>query len=235
VLELDDVRKHYPGPDGAAIRAVDGVSLTVERGELVALYGPSGSGKSTLLFLAAGIARPDDGAVRFDGRDLATHTRREATRYRRRELGFVFQTPMLAPGLQAIDNAALKLLASGMGRGDARRRAMPLLERLGLEGRARHAATQLSRGEQQRLALARALANEPRLLLADEPTGNLDTRRGGEVFALLAELCRERAVGVLLVTHDPSAAQHADRVLGLRDGRVSAGLPDSARAVSQEP
>jgi putative ABC transport system ATP-binding protein len=231
VLELDDIRKRYPGPDGKAIHAVDGVSLTVAPSELVALYGPSGSGKSTLLFVAAGIARPDGGVVRFDGRNLATLSRRDATRYRRQELGFVFQAPMLAPRLQAIDNAGLKLIADGMTRRDARRRVMPLLERLGIDDRARQDASQLSRGQQQRLALARALANEPRLLLADEPTGNLDTQSGREVFALLAELCRERTVGVLLVTHDPSAADHADRVLRLRDGRLEARMPDATETL----
>jgi putative ABC transport system ATP-binding protein len=221
VLELRDVRKHYPVPRGPAIRAVDGVSLTVAAGELVALYGPSGSGKSTVLMLAAGIARPDAGAVLFDGCDLAQLSRTEAARYRRSSLGFVFQSFRLVPGLTAIDNAALKLVAGGMSRREARRRAVPLLDRLGIAKSADQRVEALSRGERQRVAIARALANEPRLLLADEPTGSLDSNAGGEVLALLAELCRERDLGVVLVTHDPAGAELADRLYALRDGLLA--------------
>jgi putative ABC transport system ATP-binding protein len=220
VLELQDVRKHYAGPDGETIRAVDGVSLTVAPGELVALYGPSGSGKSTLLMLAAGIATPDAGAVRFDGCDLSTLSRRAATRHRRTHVGFVFQSLRFVAGLPAIDNAAMKLMAEGATRQEARRRVAPLLERLGIERCAEQRVSQLSRGEAQRVALARALSNDPRLVLADEPTGNLDSARGAEVLRLLGEICRERAVGVLLVTHDPAGVAYADRVHGLRDGRL---------------
>jgi ABC-type lipoprotein export system ATPase subunit len=221
LLELRDVRKHYTGADGAPIRAVDGVSLTVAHGELVGVYGPSGSGKSTLLMLAAGIARPDAGTVLFEGRDLARLSRAEAARYRRTRVGFVFQSFRLTPGLTAIDNAALKLVTGGVSRRDSRRRVAPLLERLGIGARAQERLDALSRGERQRVAIARALANEPRLLLADEPTGSLDSRAGGEVLTLLAELCRERDLGVVLVTHDPAATDAADRVLMLRDGVLS--------------
>ena len=220
MLELRSVEKRFDGLDGETIRAVDGVSLTVTRGELVAIYGPSGSGKSTLLFLAAGIARPDAGSVLFDGHDLASLSRRAAARHRRSELGFVFQSSRLVPGLSAIDNAALKLMTEGASRNEARRRVAPLLERLGVVRRAEHRATQLSRGERHRVALARALSNDPRLVLADEPTGSLDSQRGQEVLALLAEVCRERDIGVVLVTHDPAGAEVADRVQRLRDGRL---------------
>jgi len=227
VLELRDVRKHYLGPNGAAIRAVDGVSLSVGAGELVALHGPSGSGKSTLLMVAAGIARPDSGTVLFDGRELASLSRADAARHRRTQLGFVFQSFRLTPGLTAIDNAALKLVAGGMTRQSARRRAAPLLDRLGIGERAEHRVGALSRGERQRVAIARALANEPRLLLADEPTGNLDSRTGAEVLALIGEICRERDVGVMLATHDPAAAAMADHAYVLRDGTLTrqAALP----------
>jgi putative ABC transport system ATP-binding protein len=225
LLELREVRKHYVGPDGAAIRAIDGVSLTVSPNEMVAVYGPSGSGKTTLLFLAAGIAQPDAGTVQFDGRDLGRLSRRQAARHRRSEIGFVFQSSRLVPGLSAIDNAALKLMAEGAGRTDARRRVLPLLDRLGLDARAQHRATELSRGERHRVALARALSNDPRLVLADEPTGSLDSRRSEEVLALLAEICHERAIGVVLVTHDPAAARIADRVRSLSDGRLVAHAP----------
>ena len=230
MLELSDVRKHYTGPDGETIRAVDGVSLTVARGSFVALYGPSGSGKTTLLLLAAGVVRPQAGTIRFAGVDLAALSQREAARYRHRELGFVFQSPRLVPGLSAIDNAGLKLLAGGASRREARRRVAPLLEQLGLERRARHVASQLSRGERQRVALARALANEPQLVLADEPTGNLDSQRGSEVLALLTERCRERQIALLLATHDPAAADFADQAHTLRDGRLLPHAPDRAEA-----
>jgi putative ABC transport system ATP-binding protein len=135
-------------------------------------------------------------------------------------LGFVFQAPRLVPGLNAIDNAAIKLLGAGAGRADARRRVVPLLDRLGLEARAFQRADRLSHGERHRVALARALSNDPRLVLADEPTGSLDSQRSREVLALLAEVCRERDVGVVLVTHDPVGADVADRVHTLRDGRL---------------
>lgn len=230
MLELRDVRKHYTGPNRETIRAVDGVSLTVGPGELVAIYGPSGSGKSTLLFLAAGIARPDGGSVHYDGRDLATLSRRAAARHRRAEIGFVFQSSRLVPGLSAIDNAALKLMADGADRTAARRRVLPLLERLDLGARADHRALQLSRGERHRVALARALSNDPRLVLADEPTGSLDSRHGEEVLRLLAEVCHERAIGVVLVTHDPSGAHVAGRVHALRDGRLDPRGAPSADA-----
>jgi putative ABC transport system ATP-binding protein len=220
VLELRSVSKRFAGLDGEPIRAVDDVSLTIAAGELVAIYGPSGSGKSTLLFLASGIARPDAGSVLFEGQDLSTHSRRAAARHRRSALGFVFQSSRLVPGLSAIDNAALKLMAEGASRTEARRRVAPLLERLGILKRAEHRATQLSRGERHRVALARALSNDPRLVLADEPTGSLDSQRSQEVLMLLGEVCREHGVGVLLVTHDPAGVNVADRVHRLRDGRL---------------
>jgi putative ABC transport system ATP-binding protein len=226
VLELRAVRKHYAGPDSETIRAVDDVSLSVEPGQFVALYGPSGSGKSTLLFLAAGLTQPDAGSVHFAGRDLATLSRREASRHRSSALGFVFQSTRLVPGLSAIDNASLKLLAEGASRIEARRRVAPLLDRLGLGGRAEQRASQLSRGERHRVALARALANEPRLVLADEPTGSLDSQRSREVLALLAEISREQAVSVVLVTHDAASAGFADRIHSLRDGRLVAHVPE---------
>jgi putative ABC transport system ATP-binding protein len=219
MLQLEDVVKHYRVGDGETVRAVDGVSLSVSRGELVALYGPSGSGKTTLLMLIAGLLAPDSGSVIFNGREISTLTTRERARYRRSELGFIRQSLDLIPGVRADDNAALKLLAT-CGRRDAQRQIGPLLERLGLNGRALQRAEQLSMGERQRVMIARALSTEPSLVLADEPTGSLDTDRGQEVLALLAEVCHEREVGVLLVTHDPRAAAFADQVHALRDGRL---------------
>ncbi|HEX4804896.1 MAG TPA: ABC transporter ATP-binding protein [Conexibacter sp.] len=223
-LELRDVVKHYR-VGGEAVRAVDGVTLAIDPGEVVALYGPSGSGKTTLLLLAAGLLAPDAGAARFGGRDLATLTPHEAAEYQRRDVGFVSQSFDLLPGVPALDNAAVKLLADRVPLAAARREARPWLEQVGLGDRARHLPAQLSGGERQRVAIARALANGPRLVLADEPTGNLDTRRGREVLALLLRVSRDRRAAVLLVTHDALAAELADRVLTLRDGRLAPDAP----------
>ncbi len=220
MLELREVVKTYASGD-EQVRAADAISLLVEPGELVALYGPSGSGKTTLLLLAAGILRPDSGRVRFGGRDVAAMSEREAADYRLRDVGMVFQSFHLIPGATALDNATVKLLGRHAARRDARRRAQPWLDRVGIgEKAARHPA-RLSAGERQRVAVARALATEPRLLLADEPTGNLDSESGRRVLALLAEVCHVQGLAVLLATHDPAAVDFADRVLQLRDGRLS--------------
>jgi len=210
-LELRDVVKHYVSGE-ETVRAADGVSLTVAPGEIVALYGPSGSGKTTLLLLAAGLLSPDQGDVRFEERSVANLPR---------SLGFVFQSFHLMPAVPALDNATLKLLADGLSPGEARTRASTWMARLGLADRAHHPPERMSMGERQRVAIARALANEPRLILADEPTGNLDSERSRQTLSLLAGICRERSVGMLLVTHDPEAVEFADRVCDLRDGRLS--------------
>jgi putative ABC transport system ATP-binding protein len=221
VLELRELVKHFPAVSGAPVRAVDGVSLSVPAGEFIALYGPSGSGKTTLLMLIAALLRPDAGSVTLGKRDISKLSDREAARYRLHELGFVRQALNLIPGATALDNAALKLMGTDIGAREARRRIVPLIDRLGLSERGAHRAEQLSMGERQRVMIARALSTEPKLLLADEPTGSLDTERGQQVLALLAETCRERNVAVVLVTHDPQAASFADRVFSLRDGRLA--------------
>jgi ABC-type lipoprotein export system ATPase subunit len=223
-LELRDVVKHYPAA-GEVVRAVDGVTLTVELGEVVALYGPSGSGKSTLLLLAAGLIAPDAGAVRFDDRDVGALLPEELADYQRRDVGFVSQSIDLLAGVPAVDNAAVKLLADRVPLGAARRETVPWLERVGLGDRMSHVPARLSGGERQRVAIARALVNGPQLVLADEPTGSLDSRRGGEVLALLVQVARLRRAAVVLVTHDPQAAEVADRVLSLRDGRLAPYAP----------
>jgi len=227
MLQLDELVKHYRVGEGEIVRAVDGVCLSVAEGELVALYGPSGSGKTTLLMLIAGLLIPDGGSVTVNGRDVSRLSARERAHYRRTDLGFIRQSLDLIPGVRADDNAALKLLAS-TGRRDAQRRVAPLLERLGLERCAQQRTEQLSMGERQRVMIARALSTEPKLVLADEPTGSLDTDRGREVLGLLAEVCHERDVGVLLVTHDPRAAVFADHVHALRDGRLVEYEPSDA-------
>jgi len=220
VLELRDLVKHYPAPGGESVRAVDGVSLTVAPGETVALYGPSGSGKTTLLLMIAMLLEPTAGSVLIGGRDVASLSEREASHFRLSELGFIRQSFDLLPGVSAIDNATLKLLKT-MRWGAARREIAPLLERLGLTERMRHRSETLSMGERQRVMIARALSTEPRLLLADEPTGSLDSKRGREVLELLRSLCREQGVAAVIVSHDPMAADYADRVLALRDGILS--------------
>jgi putative ABC transport system ATP-binding protein len=218
VLELRELSKHFRVGEGEPIRAVDEVSLSLETGELLALYGPSGSGKSTLLMLVAALLRPDSGAVLLDGREISALSEAQAANYRLHELGFISQTADLLAGARVIENAALKLWLSD--RREAEERVRPLLERLGLGERLMHRSEQLSIGERQRLMIALALSMKPRLVLADEPTGSLDTQRSDEVLALLREVCEEQQVAVLLVTHDPQAAAFADRVLELRDGRL---------------
>jgi putative ABC transport system ATP-binding protein len=222
-LALRDVVKHYPG-GGETVRAVDGVSLEVPAGELVALYGPSGSGKTTLLLLAAGLMAPDSGSVLFDGRDIGGLSSRESARYRLLDVGFVFQSFHLMPGASALDNALIKLPVSGYTVREAREKSIPWLVRLGLGDRLEHRPDELSMGERQRVAIARALVGEPRLLLADEPTGNLDSARTREILALLRDICHERRIPGLLVTHDVEAISFVDRILTLRDGRLLAGV-----------
>jgi len=207
------------------VRAVDGVSLHVRPGEMVALYGPSGSGKTTLLLMVATLLAPTGGRVVIAGRDVSGMSEREASHFRLSELGFIRQNFDLLPGVSAIDNAILKLLKTVRWR-QAQRQITPLLERLGLGERLDHRAETLSMGERQRVMIARALSTEPSLLLADEPTGSLDSQRSREVLALLRELCRERGVACLLVSHDPLAAGYADRVLALRDGKLTDFEPD---------
>jgi putative ABC transport system ATP-binding protein len=230
MLELRELVKHFPVASGAPVRAVDGISLSVPPGEFVALYGPSGSGKTTLLMLIAALLQPDAGAVLLGKRDVSRLSDDDAARYRLHDLGFVRQSLNLIPGATALDNAALKLMGTDIGAREARRRILPLIDKLGLAERREHRAEQLSMGERQRVMIARALSTEPKLLLADEPTGSLDTERGRQVLALLAETCRERNVAVVLVTHDPQAAAFADRVFSLRDGRLIEDAPAQASA-----
>jgi len=206
----------------AFVDALRGVDLSIERGEFVALVGPSGSGKSTVLNLIGGLDRPTGGEVWIDGVELGTTDERTLTRHRREHVGFVFQTFNLLPRLTAKENVALPLMFSGVPRRERLDRARALLESVGLGQRLTHRPGQLSGGEQQRVAIARALVGHPALLLADEPTGNLDTTTGAEIMALLKDLNQERELTLLVVTHDPEVASFADRIVTLRDGRVEA-------------
>jgi putative ABC transport system ATP-binding protein len=222
-LELHDVIKRYP-TGGEVLNAIDGVSLSIAPGEFVGLYGPSGSGKTTLLTIAAAIRQPDAGMVVFDGQVVSGLSTSDSARYRREQLGIVFQSFHLSPGASALDNAAFKLFSLGMRLDQARRTARPWLERVGLSHRLQHKPAEMSMGERQRVAIARALASNPRLLLADEPTGNLDSKRSREILSMLAEISAERNIPALLVTHDPQAVSFVNRVCTLRDGRLSEGL-----------
>src|ERR1700727_559945 len=228
MLELEEVVKRYRnGPE--EVRALDGISLEIAPGEMLALQGPSGSGKTTLLLLAAAALRADAGSVRFNGADLTAMSEQQAAQYRLAEVGLISQNSHLMAHVTAVENAATKLLLGGIPLTRAREQALHWLERVGVAERAERTPEQLSGGERQRVAIARALGGEPKLILADEPTANLDSQRSQEIVALLAELARERGASVLLVTHDAQAAAAAARTLGLRDGPPDPGrLEESA-------
>jgi putative ABC transport system ATP-binding protein len=218
MLTVDSVVKRYQDGDGNFITAVDEVTLTICPGDFIALYGPSGSGKTTLLDLIAGFQAPDAGTIKLDGRDIAEFSAREHADYLLRKLGIVGQPEELMPGATARENARLKLLRTDARRAD--RLIEPLLRQLGLQDRMDHPTSKLSMGERQRVLIAQALSLDPEIVLADEPTGNLDTIRSREVLSLLRDLCLQHDAAVLLATHDPQAATFADRVYELRDGRL---------------
>ena len=219
MLEARDVTKTYV-QGRRRVEAVRGVSLRVEAGEMVVLLGPSGSGKSTLLHLLGGLDLPTTGDVRFLGNDLASLSDDSLTRLRRTEIGLVFQFFNLLPTLTAAENAALPLLLDGAPRRGALERAGAALERVGLAERAAHFPEELSGGEQQRVAIARALTTRPRVLLADEPTGNLDSASGREILEILRGMADDGERAVVMVTHDEHAAEIGDRRVRLRDGRI---------------
>jgi putative ABC transport system ATP-binding protein len=207
--------------DGVEVRALDGVDLEVAPGDSLAIMGPSGSGKSTLLGLLGGLDRPTSGTLRFQGRDVTRLSDDELAVVRNRVVGFVFQSFQLLPRTPAAGNVGLPLVYRGLGRAERRRRAVEALEAVGLGHRLQHRPSQLSGGEQQRVAIARALVTEPAMLLADEPTGNLDSRSGDEVLDLLVRLHDERGVAVVVVTHDPAVAARLRRRVTVHDGRLT--------------
>jgi putative ABC transport system ATP-binding protein len=203
------------------VQALRSVNLRVGKGQFVALVGPSGSGKSTLLNLVGGLDHPTSGQLWVDGEELSASKEKALTEHRRRRVGFVFQSFNLLPRLTAVENVALPLMFVGVSERERIERAGQFLDQVGLSGRLDHRPTQLSGGEQQRVAIARALINHPAIILADEPTGNIDTTTGAEIMALLRRLNREQGVTLLLVTHDPEAASFADRIIQLRDGQIA--------------
>jgi putative ABC transport system ATP-binding protein len=240
LYELEGVGRRY-GQGSTEVRALEGMDLRIAAGEFVVVAGPSGSGKTTLLQLLGALDRPTDGVVRFEGRDLRGLGDRELAKLRLSELGFVFQQFNLIPTLTARQNVEAALAPTGVDASARHLRAGELLEAVGLAARSEHLPSQLSGGEQQRVAIARALANDPRVLLADEPTGNLDTTTGREILALLRQLADSRGLTIVVVTHDPTIADDAPRVVHMRDGRPVAGdelvaaQPESGGAPGSPP
>ena len=237
-IEIRGLTKVF-GSGETAVRALDGVDLTIERGEMVAIMGPSGSGKSTLLHLLGALETPSSGTIALGGRRFDGLDDRELTLMRREGIGFVFQFFNLLPSLTAEENVLLPALIAGVRDDATAARAGALLDRVGLAGRAAHLPSELSGGEQQRVSIARALLMEPELVLADEPTGNLDSKSEAQVLQLLAELNRSEGHTIVMVTHDPDAAAVAGRVVLMRDGRIESdglarGLLDRLRRIRED-
>ena len=235
MVELTALGKVYSG--AASFRALDGVTFTIPTGEFAAIVGPSGCGKSTLLNVLGLMDRPTEGGYRLDGQGVESLTDSERTLVRRDKLGFVFQSFNLLPRMTALQNVTLPMGYAGVGRKQRLERGMSLLARVGLKGKEAQTPLQLSGGERQRVGIARALANEPKLLLADEPTGNLDTKTSAEIMALFHEL-HDEGLTMIVVTHDPGIANQADRILRVRDGKIVSDerpAPGERRAAPRLP
>ena len=219
LIELKGITRHY-GSGEALVRALDGVDLAIGKGEFVAIMGPSGSGKSTAMNIIGCLDRPTGGSYRFNGVEVGTLDQDQRAILRRHFLGFVFQGFNLLPRTTALENVELPLIYKGQPKGERRARAMDALARVGLQGREHHSPAELSGGQQQRVAIARALASEPMVILADEPTGNIDTKRSVEIMELLVQLNRDAGLTIVMVTHEEDMAAFANRLVVFTDGRV---------------
>lgn len=232
MIEIQDIYKSFGN-----LQVLGGVSLTVGRGEIVAIVGPSGAGKTTLLQIAGSLDRPDSGSVTYDGVDITGLKERRLAEFRNRNIGFIFQFHELLPEFTALENVAMPGLIAGRRRKEVMEEARELLTLLGLADRLEHRPAELSGGEKQRTAIARALINNPRIVLADEPTGSLDSHNREEIHAIISRLCATRGHTFLIVTHDPTLASIAHRVVSMADGRITSisnRLPDTANE-STEP
>jgi len=228
IVELENVVKVYELGEGVKVEALRGVNLEIEKGELVSIQGPSGSGKTTLLNMIGGLDKPTSGRVVIDGVDITPLSERALARFRREKIGFIFQFFNLVPLLTALENVELPMIFAGkLSDEEIRERAIELLTLVGLEKRIHHRPTQLSGGEQQRVAIARALANEPSIILADEPTGNIDQATGQKIIRLIRDLNETLEQTFIIVTHDPTVAKSTKRNLYLRDGKIVEKLPEA--------
>ncbi|MDY0340254.1 MAG: ABC transporter ATP-binding protein [Coriobacteriia bacterium] len=231
VLETRDVTKTYV-LEGIEVNALRGVDVAIRKGEMVSIMGPSGSGKSTLMHIVGLLDRPTSGQVILDGADVSRLSQNELAELRNRHIGFVFQSFNLLPRTSALTNVELPLVYGGVGGSERTRRSREALERVGLGDRLGHTSAQLSGGQQQRVAIARALVNNPSIVLADEPTGNLDSKSGVEVMATLQGL-HEQGITVILVTHDDQVARHANRIIRVFDGQVKADVDVTDRVLAK--
>jgi putative ABC transport system ATP-binding protein len=221
LIRIENLQRHFLMGD-EMVRALDGFNTIIEAGELLAIMGPSGSGKSTLLYLLGGLDRPTEGRIWVNGIEISALEENALALYRRQEIGFIFQSFHLIPTMTALENVALPMVFAGISERERGARASDLLARVGLADRMHHKPTELSGGQQQRIAVARALVNNPSIILADEPTGNLDSQTGAEIMGLLAQLNEDEKRTILIVSHDPAVTDYAARAIHLLDGKLVA-------------
>lgn len=219
MIQLSGVTKTYKMGD-ETIYAMNKVNLVVEKGEFIAIVGPSGSGKSTLANIIGGLDSPNSGKVVVEGEDLASRNDHDLSKYRNKKVGFIFQTFNLQPGYTALENVTIPLIFGRISPSKRKKRAEECLKMVGLGNRMKHRPNQLSGGQRQRVCIARALANDPEIIIADEPTGNLDTQKGAEIVSLLKELNKKKGITLIVITHDTSVAKQADRILTIQDGQI---------------